>query len=372
MHFELDERSRTLQEAARRYAREALAPRADLFERNEAVPAEVFTDLAALGLMAVAVPAEMGGSGLHAVAYAAALREVARGCAATAVTMAVTNMVGEVIARFGSEAQRRRYNPVLASGRPGAFALSEPEAGSDPASMRTTAKRDGDEWVLEGVKQWISHADQSAVMVLWARTGEPGARGISCFLVEPDTPGLRIDGMEDKMGLRASHTCALTLEGVRVPDAARLGALGEGFKIAMMALDGGRIGIGSQACGIGEAALERATAWASAEPARARIQAVQWALADAATRLEAAWLMTLRAATLKRDGRRFTREASEAKVFASETAWRATTALCEAMGPAGLDPNEGVERMVRDSRVTRIYEGTSEIQRMVIARALLR
>ncbi len=371
MHFELDERSQTLQEAARRYAREALAPRADTFEEKERVPPEVFEDLASLGLMAVAVPAAWGGSGLHALAYAVALREIARGCASTAVTMAVTNMVGEVLARFGSEAQRRRYNPLLASGRPGAFALSEPEAGSDPASMRTTAVRDGDGWVIEGTKQWISHADQAAVMVLWARTGEPGARGISCFLVEPDAPGLRIDKLEDKMGLRASHTCALTLEEVRVPDSARLGSLGEGFKIAMMALDGGRIGIGSQACGIGEAALERAVAWASAHPARARSQAVQWALADASTRLEAAWLMTLRAATLKRDGRPFTREASEAKVFSSEAAWHATTSLCEVMGPEGLAPATGVERMVRDSRVTRIYEGTSEIQRVVIARRLL-
>ncbi len=372
MRFELDERTTTLQQAAARYAAESLAPRADAFEQAEAIPAEVFQDLATLGLMAVAIPAEYGGSGLDPVAYAVGLREIARGCAATAVTMAVTNMVGEVIARFGTEAQRQRYNPVLAGGRPGAFALTEPEAGSDPGSMRTTARRDGDHWVLEGTKQWISHADHSAVMVVWARSGEPGPKGISCFLVEPTAPGVHVDKVEDKMGLRASHTCALTLEQVRVPADALLGQLGEGFRIAMMALDGGRIGIGSQACGIGEAAMQRARRWAAENPARARSQGVQWALADAATRLDAAWWMTLRAAALKRDGARFTLQASQAKVFASEAAWQSATGLLEAMGEDGLRPGVGVERMVRDARVTRIYEGTSEIQRIVVARQILR
>jgi len=318
--------------------------------------------------MGVNIPESLGGAGAGVIAYASAMREVARGCAATAVTMAVTNMVGEVIAHFGSEAQRARYVPRLARGEyaAGAFALSEPEAGSDPGAMRTTATRDGDGWIIRGAKQWISSGTLAGVFVVWARTGGPGTAGISCFLVEAGTPGLKVGRHEDKTGLRASATVPLELDDLRLPADALLGKEGGGFRIAMMALDGGRVGIASQAVGIASAALDAAAAYARARPDANSVAL----LADARTELDAAWLLALRAASLKEAGRPFSQEASVAKLFASETAWRVTNRAVELHGVDGCEAT--VERHLRDSRVTMIYEGTSEIQRLVIARALLK
>lgn len=295
--------------------------------------------------------------------------------------MAVTNMVGEVIATFGSDAQKQAYNPKLANGEyaAGSFALSEPGAGSDPGAMATTATRDGDTWVLDGQKQWITSGAYAGVMVVWARTGErnefPGTRGISCFLVEGGTPGLHIGKAEDKHGIRGSNTVSLTFDGCRVPASAMLGELNGGFRIAMMALDGGRIGISSQALGIARAALEESVQYARDRQQFGtpigHFQATQWKLADMATELDAAHLLTLRAAFLKEKRRAFSREASMAKVFATEAANRICNDAVQIHGGYGFVREFPAERHLRDVRVTMIYEGTSEVQRIVIARSTL-
>ena len=381
MDFALGETQVMVQRAARDYATRVIAPAAAAIDREERFPAEILKGLAELGLMAVNVPEDLGGAGAGAVAYALAMQEVARACASTAVTMAVTNMVGEVIARFGTDAQRRAYVPKLASGAyaAGAFALSEPEAGSDPGAMRTTARRDGDGWVLDGQKQWITSGAHAGVLVVWARTGDrerlPGTRGISCFLVEGGTPGLKVGRAEDKMGLRGSNTVPLTFDGCRVPASALLGEENGGFKIAMMALDGGRIGISCQALGIARAALEESVAYARErrqfDRAISEFQATQWKLADMAVEIDAAHLLALRAAWLKEHGRPFSREASMAKVFATEAANRVCNRAVQIHGGYGYTREFAAERHLRDARVTTIYEGTSEVQRIVIARSTL-
>jgi alkylation response protein AidB-like acyl-CoA dehydrogenase len=381
MQFELNDTQRAIQQAARDYATRVIMPEAAAIDKEERFPKAILQGLAELGLMAVNVPEALGGADAGPVAYALAMQEVARGCASTAVTMAVTNMVGEVIATFGTDAQKQHYNPRLASGEyaAGAFALSEPEAGSDPGGMRTTAVRDGDHWVIEGQKQWITSGAHAGVMVVWARTGDkeklPGTRGISCFLVEGGTPGLKIGKAEDKMGLRGSNTVSLTFEGCRVPASALLGEENGGFKIAMMALDGGRIGISCQAIGIARAALEESIAYAKErkqfDKAIAEFQATQWKLADMQTELDAAHLLAMRAAWLKEQRRVFSREASMAKVFATEAANRIANKAVQIHGGYGYIREFAAERHLRDVRVTTIYEGTSEVQRIVIARSVL-
>jgi alkylation response protein AidB-like acyl-CoA dehydrogenase len=303
--------------------------------------------------------------------------EVSRACASTAVAMAVTNMVGEVICAFGTEEQKRRYVPRLTSGEyaAAAFALSEPSSGSDAGSLRTTARRASDRWVLDGQKQWISSGAHAGVMVVWARTGGPGTAGISAFLVEGGTPGLEVGKPEDKLGLRASNTVPLTFEGCALPADALLGEQNGGFRIAMMALDGGRIGIASQSVGIGEAALSAATEYAKTRQQFGRAigenQAIQWMLADCRTELDASLLLGLRAASLKEKGRPFSREASIAKLYASEAVNRITARALQIHGGYGYVKDYPVERYLRDARVTTIYEGTSEVQRMVIARKII-
>jgi alkylation response protein AidB-like acyl-CoA dehydrogenase len=292
--------------------------------------------------------------------------------------MAVTNMVAEVIARFGSEAQRETYVPRLTSGEyvAGAFALSEPEAGSDPGSMTTRAERTASGWVLRGQKQWITSGAHAGVIVVWARTGGPGTKGISCFLVEGGTAGMKAGKHEDKLGLRASNTVPLTFDDCEVPHEALFGGENEGFRIAMMALDGGRIGIASQAIGIATAALEEATEYARQRKQFGKpigdYQAIQWMLADSKTDLEASRLLTLRAARLKETGAPFSREAAMAKLYASEAGNRICNRVVQIHGGYGYVRDFPAERHLRDVRVTTIYEGTSEIQRTVIARASLR
>lgn len=381
MKLTLSDTQALVQKTARDYANRVLVPQAAAIDRNEEIPPEVLKGLADLGLMAVNVPTELGGSGAGAVSYALAMQEVARGCASTAVTMAVTNMVGEVIAAFGTPAQRERCCPKLASGEwaAGAFGLSEAGAGSDPGGMQTTARREGDEWVLDGTKQWISSAGLAGVIVVWARTAprdtHPGARGISCFLVEPGTPGFRVGKAEDKMGLRGSHTYSLEFDGCRLPASALLGKEHGGFKIAMMALDGGRVGISAQATGIARAALEESVTYAKDRRQFDRpigdFQGIQWKLAAMKTELEAGHLLCMRAAWLKENGRPFSREAAMAKLFASEAANRTCREAVQIHGGYGYTREFAAERHLRDVRVTMIYEGTSEIQRVVIGRAVL-
>ncbi len=381
MDFVPNETQKMVQAAARDYATRVIQPEAANIDKEERFPREILKGLAELGLMAVNVPEELGGAGAGAGAFAQAMQEVARACASTAVTMAVTNMVGEVIATFGSDEQRRTYNPKLASGEyvAGAFGLSEPGAGSDPGSMLTTARKDGDHWVIDGQKQWITSGAHAGVIVVWARTGDkkelPGTRGISCFLVEGGTPGLKIGKAEDKMGIRGSNTVSLSFENCRVPASALLGELNGGFKIAMMALDGGRIGISCQAIGIARAALEEAVAYAKDRKQFnkpiADFQAIQWKLADMQLSLDAAHLLAMRAAWLKENRRVFSREASMAKVFATEAANRIADEAIQIHGGYGYTREFAAERHLRDVRVTKIYEGTSEVQRIVIARSVL-
>jgi alkylation response protein AidB-like acyl-CoA dehydrogenase len=378
MLFDLTPEQKLLQDATRRFAAERIAPGAKERERREQIERELISEMAEQGLLGVNVPSELGGAEAGAVAYAVALREVAAADAAVAVTLAVTNMVAEVITRFGSDEQRRRYVPKLTSGEyfAGAFALSEPGAGSDAGALQTRAVKKGDGWSLSGEKLWISTGDQAGVIVVWARTGGEGPKGISCFLVEGGAKGLSAGKPEHKMGLRASHTVPLVLTDVEVPAGALLGELNQGFPIAMMALDGGRIGIGSQALGIGNAALSEARRYALERQQFGKPiadnQAVSFKLADMATELDAAWLLTLRAAWLKQSGKRFSREAAMAKVFASEAANRAVREAVQIFGGYGYMEDSLVARLYRDCRVTQIYEGTSEVQRLVIARDVLK
>lgn len=377
MDLDLTETQQLIVRTARDYVERAVRPVAAELDREERFPREILKELADLGLMGVNIPAALGGAEAGVVAYSLAMMEVARGCASTAVTMSVTNMVAEVIATFGTPEQRETYVPRLTSGEyvAGAFALSEPEAGSDPGSMRTTAERTADGWVLRGQKQWITSGSYAGVFVVWARTGGAGTKGLSAFLVEGGTPGLKAGKHEDKLGLRASNTVPLTFDDCLIPASALLGVENQGFKIGMMALDGGRIGIASQAVGIATASLEEAAEYARERKQFGRpigdYQAIQWMIADSKTELEAARLLTLRAASMKEAGVAFSREAAMAKLFASEAAGRICDRGVQIHGGYGYVRDFPAERHLRDVRVTRIYEGTSEIQRTVIARSSL-
>jgi alkylation response protein AidB-like acyl-CoA dehydrogenase len=375
MDFDLNETQKLVQQTARDFAQKSIMPHAAAIDREEKFPFEILKGLADLGLMAVNVPEELGGAAAGVVAYSLAMIEVARACASTAVTMAVTNMVGEVIAKFGSKEQASKHCPRLADGTyaAGAFALSEPGAGSDPGSMRTAATRDGDRWLLNGQKMWITSGAHAGVMVVWARTGGPGTAGISCFLVEKGAPGLIVGKHEDKMGLRGSNTVSLTFENC---EGELLGDLNGGFKIAMMALDGGRIGISSQAIGIASAALDESIEYArdrkQFDQPIANYQAIQWMIADSRVDLDAARMLCMRAASMKERGVPFSREASMSKVWSTEAAVRVCNRAVQVFGGYGYIREFPAERHLRDVRVTTIYEGTTQVQKIVIARAALK
>ena len=376
--FELNDTQLAVRDLARDFARKRIAPVARDLDRAGVFPADVLHELAQLGLMGVNVPEALGGAQAGVVAYSLAMQEIAEASASVAVAMAVTNMVGELIVKFGTPAQQRAWVPELTSGRfaAGSFALSEPQAGSDAAAMRTTARRTANGWVLDGAKQWITSGDRAGVLVVWARTGLPGPGGLSAFLVPGGARGMSVGRHEEKMGLRASTTVALTFEGCELPSDALLGGEGDGFKLAMTALDGGRIGIASQACGIARGALAASVRYAHERKAFGQeiggFQAIRWMLADMATQLDAATLLTLRAAALKEQGASYTREGSMAKLFASEMANRVVDKAVQIHGGYGYTDEFPVERAFRDARVTTIYEGTSEIQRLVIARSILK
>jgi alkylation response protein AidB-like acyl-CoA dehydrogenase len=382
MDFSLSETETLIQKTARDYAERRLLPVAAEIDEKERFPAEELRGLAELGLMGVNVPAALGGAEAGAVAYALSMMEIARACASTAVTMAVTNMVGEIIVRYGSEEQRQRYVPKLTSGEyvAGSFALSEPGAGSDPGGMQTTATETADGFVLNGSKAWVTSGAHAGVLVVWARTAprdtHPGSKGISCFLVEKGTAGMKPGAAERKMGLCGSNTVPIAFEDCHVPRSALLGKREQGFAVAMTALDGGRIGIAAQSIGIASAALDEAAAYArdrkQFDRPIAEFQAIQWLVADSRTELDAARLLCLRAASLKLEEKPFTREAAMAKVFASEAANRICDRALQVHGGYGFVKDFAVERHARDVRVTRIYEGTSEIQRTVIARSVLK
>ena len=381
MDFQPSEEQLLVQRTAREIAERTLMPRAAARDVSGEFPVAELRELGRLGLLAIAVPEELGGAGAGPIAYSLALQELARGDASVAVACSVTNMVGEMIARHGTPAQQQRWNPRLASGElvSGAFALSEPGAGSDPAALRTTATKTSGGWRLDGTKQWITTGDRAGVMIAWARSepvaGDDHGR-ITAFIVPGGAKGLTVARLEDKLGLRGSSTAQIVFDGVELEADAVLGVPGRGFGIAMQALDGGRIGIASQAIGIARGALEAAVAYAKERETFGqpiiKHQAIAMMLADCATWLEASTLLTLRAAYLKETGQEFSKEAAMAKLHASEHAWRICDAALQVHGGYGYVRDFPVERALRDVRATRIYEGTSEIQRIVIARSLLR
>jgi alkylation response protein AidB-like acyl-CoA dehydrogenase len=364
---------------ARAFARERVAPVAADNDRAGRFPADLVRELGQLGLLAINVPARHGGSEAGAVASALALLELAVVDRSLAVVAGVTNMVAEAIARYGSEAQQARCLPRLASGEwlAGAFGLSEPGGGSDVVGgLVTRATRRGAGWVLDGEKAWISSGDVAGVIVVWARTDPAGgSHGLTAFLVEGGTPGLTVGRHEQKMGLRSSSTVSISFDGCEVPDEARLGAVGQGLAVALSALDGGRIGIAAQATGTIRAALEASRAYARERRTFGRPiaehQAVAFMLADMAVDLETGRLLTLRAAALKEAGRPFGAEAAMAKLLATEASQRAVGRAVQIHGANGYTEDYPVARLFRDARVQTIYEGTSEIQRLVIARSLL-
>ncbi|HEX2685488.1 MAG TPA: acyl-CoA dehydrogenase family protein [Kofleriaceae bacterium] len=379
MDFEPTEDQLLIQRTARDIAVRVLAPRAAARDLSGEFPVAELAELGRLGLLGIAVPEQLGGGGAGAVAYSLAMQELARGDASVAVATSVSNMVAELIATRGSPALAQAWVPRLVTGElvVGAFVLSEPDAGSDPAAMRTMATRTAAGWRLSGTKQWITSGDHAGCLVVWAVT-DPGAghKGITAFVVPGKAPGLTVTRLEDKLGLRGSSTAQLVFDGVEVGDDAVLGSVGGGFALSMIALDGGRIGIASQAIGIARGALEAAIRYAGerrtfGEPI-IKHQAIGAMLADAATWLDAAALMTLRAAQLKEAGQPFSQQAAMAKLFATEQAWKICDIALQVHGGYGYVRDFPVERALRDVRVTRIYEGTSEIQRLVIARNLLR
>jgi butyryl-CoA dehydrogenase len=379
MDFSLTNDEKMIRDMVRDFAQAELKPMAAELDREHRMHFGNLARMAGLGLMGMNIPAAYGGAEVGVVSYSLAMTEVGRACTATAVTMSVTNMVAEVICAFGTEAQKQKYVPPICDGTfaAGAFGLTESMAGSDPAAMKTQAVREGDNYRLNGSKLFITSAEYAGVFVIWAVTDREGPRSrrISAFLVEPDTPGFTVGKAEEKMGQRGSSTNELVLEDCLVPAENLLGAEGDGLKIALMALDGGRIGVGSMATGIGLEAIDYARDYARERYQFGRpiaeFQAIQWQLADSYTELESAQLLVLRAAYLKQHQEPFTKAASMGKLWATEAANRACYKAIQILGGNGYTTEYPIERLYRDIRVTTIYEGTSEIQRLVIARQIL-
>lgn len=382
MFLDLTEEQKLIQETAREFARAELEPvAAQLDQGSDRGPLLAnLKKLAELGFMGLNVREEFGGAEAGAVSFSVAMTEIARACASTAVTVSVNNMVAEVIQAVGSEEQKRRYIPPICSGEyaAGSFALTETCAGSDPAGMVTSAVDDGDSWVLNGSKIFITSAPYAGVFVAWAVTDRaaPKGKGISCFLVEAGTPGLIIGKEEEKMGQHASATTEVIFADCRIPKSAMMGKLNDGFRIAVGELAGGRIGIGSLGLGVGLAAMDHATRYASERSQFGQkissFQAIQWMVADAYTELEAARLLLMNAAFRKDQGKSFAKEASMAKMYATEAANRACYKAIQMLGGYGYTRDFPVERYARDARITSIYEGTNEIQRVVISREILK
>jgi butyryl-CoA dehydrogenase len=381
MNFDLSPEQKLIQDTARDLAAREILPRAAEIDRKHEFPRQIFARLGEVGLLGVMVPEKFGGAGMGALSYAVALEEIARACASTAVAMSVQcSLACAPILLEGSDAQRAHWLPDLAAGRKiGCFALSEPEAGSDAKAQRTRATKtaDGKGWLLNGTKNFITNAPVADVMITFATTDPAkGSRGITAFLIPMDAPGLKVGPPDDKLGIRGALSAQVFLTDCAVGDDARLGPEGEGFKIAMRALDGGRIGVAAQALGIARAAFEDATRYALerktfGQPI-AEHQAIQFKLADMRTEIDAARLLLWRAAVTKDRGGRYGRDASMAKLFGSEVANRVAKEALQIFGGYGYLTDFPAERHYRDAKITEIYEGTSEIQRLVIASSLLK
>ncbi|MBU1207042.1 MAG: acyl-CoA dehydrogenase [Proteobacteria bacterium] len=379
MNFELSEEQKMIQEMARDFAENEIKPKAPELDKTERHPAEIVQKMAELNLLGIAIPDVYGGGGADIVSYVVALEEISRGCASVGVIMSVNNsLVCDPIYTFGTEEQKKKYLTPLAAGKKlGCFGLTEPEAGSDAAAQKTTAVLHGDEWVINGKKNFITNGNVADYCVLMAMTDKSkGYKGISCFIVDCKAPGFSVGVVEKKLGIKASGTAELIFEDYRLPKENLVGQVGQGFYVAMNTLDGGRIGIASQALGIARAALEAATEYSKTRvqfgKPISQFQAIQWMIADMATELDAARLLTLRAAFLKDHKMRYEKEAAMAKLYASEAASRITTKAIQIHGGYGYIQEYNVERHFRDARITELYEGTSEVMRLVISSNILK
>jgi alkylation response protein AidB-like acyl-CoA dehydrogenase len=378
MHVALTAEQEMVRAMAREFAEGELRPIASEIDREARFPHETVKRMGELGLLGIMVPERYGGGGADTVSYVVAMEEIARVCASHAVIMSVNNsLYCDGVYKFGSEEQRERFLVPFATGQKiGCFALTEPQAGSDATNQHTVAVRDGEHYVVNGRKAFVTNGREASVAMVFCQTDRSsGHHGISALLIERGTPGFQVPKVEDKLGIRASDTAEFVFEDCRVPVANRLGDEGMGFKIAMGSLDGGRIGIAAQALGIAVGAYELAVAYAKERKAFGvpvgRHQMVQWMLADMATSIDAARLLTWRAAALKDRGKPCGTEAAMAKLFASETAMKVTTDAVQVHGGYGFIKDYAVERYFRDAKITQIYEGTSQIQKLVIARSVL-
>lgn len=378
MDYLLTEEQIMLKEMVAKFAKERIAPVASDNEKNHRFPADIIKEAGELGLMGIAYPTEYGGAGMDYISYMLAVEEVSRWCASTGVIISAhTSLVCDPIYRFGTEEQKQKYLPDLLSGKKiGSFSLTEAGAGSDSGATKTTAVLDGDEWVLNGSKLFATNGKEAEVFVLIAST-DPGkkTRGVSAFIVEKDRPGYKIGKVEQKLGIRSSSTTEIILENVRVPKENLLGELNKGFKVAMVTLDGGRLGIASQALGIAKACIEDSIKYSKErfqfDQPIANFQAIQWMIADMWVEYQSAWLLTWRASKMKNENMVYSTEAAAAKLKASEVAMYCANKAIQIHGGYGYTEDFNVERYYRDAKITEIYEGTSEIQRLVIARNLI-
>ncbi|HEV3220539.1 MAG TPA: acyl-CoA dehydrogenase family protein [Candidatus Acidoferrales bacterium] len=379
MDFSLTDDQKLIRDTVRQFMEAEVRPKTREYDKQEHFPAEEIRRLGEMGCCGMLVPEEWGGAGMDTLAYVVMLEEVARVDASIAVTLSVTNSVVTVpLWKHGTEAQKKKYLRRAAQGEIlGAFCLTEPQAGSDSASLQTRAEKRGDKYFLNGTKSWVSTGGDAGVLVAFAKTDPAaGARGVTAFLIEPQFKGFRVSRYEDKMGLRSSHTAEIVFDDCEVPAENRLGEEGQGLKIALEALDGGRVGIASQAVGIAQGAMEASVKYAKQRRAFGKtiseFQAIQWMIADMQTEIEAARCLVHRAAWVRDNGgARLGPLASRAKLYASEMVNRVVYKAVQVHGSAGYSRETDVERMYRDARVISIYEGTSEIQRMIIARDLL-
>ncbi len=378
MDYLLNEEQNMIREMVSKFSENEIKPVASENEKNERFPADIIKKAGELGLMGIAYPEEYGGAGMDNISYMVAIEEISMRCASTGVIISAhSSLAIDPIFRFGTEEQKKKYLPEMCSGKKiGCHALTEPGAGSDAGSLKTTAKLDGDQWVLNGTKHFITNGKEADVNIIFALTDPTkGAKGMSCFIVETGTPGFSIGKLEHKLGIKASSTAELIFEDCRIPKENLLGEVGKGFKVALVTLDGGRLGIASQALGIAKAAITDAIAYAKEREQFgapiAKLQAIQWMIADMWTEYEAAWLLVYRASLMKDKGLRYSKEAAMAKLKASEVSMFCASKAIQIFGGYGYTDEFNVERYLRDAKITEIYEGTSEIMRLVIASNLL-
>lgn len=379
MDYLLTEEQIMLKDMVSKFAKEKIAPVASDNERNHRFPKEIIEEAGQLGLMGIAYPTDYGGSGMDFVSYFLAVEELSRWCASTGVIVSAhSSLVCDPIFRFGTEEQKQKYLPGLLSGEKiGSFSLTEAEAGSDAGNTKTTAVLDGDEWILNGSKLFATNGKEADVFVLIAATEpEKKTRGVTAFIVEKDAPGYKLGKIEQKLGIRSSSTAEIILDNVRVPKENMLGELNKGFKVSMVTLDGGRLGIASQALGIARASIEDAVKYSKErkqfDQPIANFQAIQWMLADMQMEYEAAWMLTYRASLMKDKGLPYSKESAMAKLKASEVAMDCARKSIQIHGGYGYTEDFNVERYYRDAKITELYEGTSEIQRLVISRYMLK